>query len=88
MNNLLRQLALNSSTLLPDDLSAAILAGNTPPVEEIVMALIIGCMDAHAVTIGDPQSSWNDRRNARLVLAAAFLSALAVVGKTGEPTRT
>ena len=86
-NTLAQQLALNS-TLLPDDLATAILAGNTPPTEEIVMALVIGCMDAHAVTVGDPESTWNEKRLARMALAVAFLSAMAVVGKTGEPTWT
>ena len=76
---LVGQLARNG-TLLPDDLAAAILAGNTPPpVEEIVMALITGCMDAHSVIVGDPDSSWNEKRFARMALAVAFLSAMAVV---------
>ena len=83
MNNLLKQLARNTG-LLPEPLSAAILAGNTPPMEEIVIALVIGAMDAYFVTINDPMSSTQERWIARLVLAAAFLSALAVVGKTGE----
>ncbi len=77
--NVLDQLARNTG-LLPEHLSAAILAGNTPPVEEIVMALIIGCMDAHAVVVGDPKSTWNEKRLARMGLAVAFLSAMAVVG--------
>jgi hypothetical protein len=75
MKRILDQLA-RSGLLLPDD-SAAILAGNTPPVEEIVMALVIGAMDAHAVIVGDPKSSWNEKRLARMALAVAFLSALA-----------
>lgn len=84
MNNILDQLA--RSGLLLDDLAKPILAGNTPPLEEIVMALVIGAMDAHAVTVGDPQSTWNEKRLARMALAVAFLSAMAVLGKTGEPT--
>jgi hypothetical protein len=84
MNNLLDQLA--RSGLLMDDLAKPILVGDTPPLEEIVMALIIGCMDAHAVVVGDPQSTWNEKRLARMALAVAFLSAMAVVSKTGEPT--
>ena len=87
MKHILDQLARNS-TLLPDDLAKPILAGNTPPPEEIVMALIIGCMDAHAVIVGDPESSWNEKRFARIALAVAYLSAMAVAGKTGEPTWT
>ena len=87
MNRILDQLARNTK-LLPEDLSAAILAGGPPPIEEIVVALIIGCMDAHAVIVGDPESSWPEKRAARLALVVAFLSAMAVVGKTGEPTWT
>ena len=80
MKSILNQLARNTK-LLPEDLSAAILAGNTPPVEEIVMALVIGAMDAHAVVVGDPKSSWNEKRLARMTLAVAFLAAMAVVGE-------
>lgn len=80
MKTLLDQLARNTG-LLPEDTAAAILAGNTPPLEEIVMALVIGAMDAHAVTLNDPQATWIDRRAARMVLAVAFLAAVAVVGE-------
>ena len=84
MNNLLDQLA--RSGLLPDDLAKPILAGNTPPLEEIVMALVIGGMDAHAVMTGDPLSTWNEKRLARMALAVAFLGAMAVVGGEHEET--
>jgi hypothetical protein len=80
MNNLLKQLARNAG-LLPEPLSAEILAGNTPPMEEILMALIIGAMDAHAVVVGDPQSTWNEKRLARMALAVAFLAAMATLGQ-------
>ena len=79
MNNILDQLAYNTG-LLPDDLATAILAGDMPPVKEILMALVIGAMDAQAVIVGDPKSSWNEKRLARMALAVAFLSAMAVVG--------
>ena len=79
MSNILDQLARNTG-LLPDDLATAILAGDIPPVEEIAMALVIGCIDAHAVVVGDPKSSWNEKRLARMALAVAFLAAMAVVG--------
>jgi hypothetical protein len=72
------QLARNTD-LLPKDMATAILAGNTPAIKEIVMALLIGAMDAHAVTIGDPQSTWNEKRLAHMALAVAFLGAMAVV---------
>ena len=78
-NDIYTQLA--HSSLLPDDLAAAILAGNTPPIEDVVLHLVIGALDAHAVTVGDPLSSKNERRIARMVLAVAFLSAMATMGK-------
>jgi hypothetical protein len=70
-----------SGLLIDDDMVAAIFAGNLPPLEDIVTALIIGCMDAHAVIVGDPQSTWNEKRLARMALAGAFLAAMAVVGE-------
>jgi hypothetical protein len=76
-NDIYDQLARNTQ-LLPDDLAAAILAGKTPPIEEIVMALVIGAMDAHALLVGSPQSSWNERRQARMALAVAFMAAMVV----------
>ena len=82
MKNILGQLA--RSGLLLDDLAKPILAGDTPPTEEIVMALVIGAMDAHAVIVGDPKSFWNEKRMARLALAVAFLAAMAAVVQ-GEP---
>ena len=79
MNNILDQLAYNTG-LLPDDLATAILAGDMPPVEEIVMALVIGAMDAYFVL--DRDTSLNERCIARMALAVAFLSAMALVGDT------
>jgi hypothetical protein len=79
MSAILDQLARNTG-LLPEDVAAAILAGNPPPLEEIVMALVIGAMDAHAVIVNDQQSSWNEKRQARMALAVAFLAAMAVLG--------
>ena len=70
--------------LLPEHLSAAILAGNMPPTEEIVMALIISAMDAHAVTLNDPQATWIDKRAARMALAGVILAAMAVLGEYKE----
>jgi hypothetical protein len=80
MTRILDQLARCSGLLLPD-VAAAILAGNMPPLEEVVMALIIGAMDAHAVIVGDPKSSWNEKRLARMALAVAFLAAMATLGQ-------
>jgi len=78
MNRILDQLA--RSGLLLDDLAKPILAGDTPPIEELVMALLVGAMDAHFVLAGDPNSSWNERRLSRMALAVAFLAAMAVLG--------
>jgi hypothetical protein len=85
MKSILNQLARNTK-LLPEDLSAAILAGNTPPTEEIVLHLVIAGMDAYFVTINDPMASKRERCIAHLGLAATFLSAMAVMGK-GEAER-
>jgi hypothetical protein len=60
-------------------MAAAILAGNTPPIEDLVLHLVIGALDAHAVVRGDPQSTWNEKRLAHMALAVAFLGAMAVV---------
>jgi hypothetical protein len=79
MKHILDQLARNTG-LLPDELATAILAGDMPPVEEIAMALVIGAMDAHAVTVGDPQSTWSEKRLTRMALAVAFLAAMAILG--------
>ena len=81
MKHILDQLARNTG-LLPDELATAILAGDMPPVEEIAMALVIGAMDAHAVTVGDPQSTWSEKRLTRMALAVAFLAAMAILGGT------
>ena len=79
MKNILDQLARNTG-LLPEDMAAAILAGNTPPTEEIVISLVIGCMDAYFVTVNDANSSWPEKRAARMALAVAFLAAMVAVG--------
>jgi hypothetical protein len=72
---------LAHSSLLPDDLATAILAGNTPPIEEVVLHLVIGALDAHAVVLADRHSTWNEKRLARMALAVAFLGAMATMGK-------
>jgi hypothetical protein len=79
MNNVIDQLA--RSGLLPDELAAEILAGTVPPTEELVMALVIGAMDADAVVRGDRTSTWSEKRIARQCLAVAFLSAMAALGE-------
>jgi hypothetical protein len=82
MKTVLDQLARNTG-LLPEPLSAEILAGNAPPMEEIVFRLVITGMDAYFVTINDPMSSKRERCLAHLGLVAAFLSAMATL-RQGE----
>jgi hypothetical protein len=76
MKRILDQLA-RSGLLVDDEMVAAIFVGNIPPLEEIVLALVIGALDAEAVVRGDPTSTWNHRRIARQGLALAFLAAIA-----------
>ena len=77
MTNVIDQMARNTD-LLPQAMAEAILAGSPPPVAELVISLVIGAMDAHAVIVGDPESSWNEKRIARMALAGAFLGGMAV----------
>jgi hypothetical protein len=76
-NDIYAQLA--HSTLMPDDMAAAILAGHTQPIEDVVLHLVIGALDAHAVVLGGPHSTWNEKRLARMALAVAFLGAMAAL---------
>jgi len=57
-------------------MSAAILAGENPRMEDTVMALILYAQDCEVLTRNNPASSWNERRIARQVLTVAFLGAL------------
>jgi hypothetical protein len=75
MRRILDQLA-RSGLLFDDDTTAAIFAGNVPPMEEIVLPLIFACMDAEVMVRNDPTSTWNHRRIARQGLAVAFLAAI------------
>lgn len=76
MSRILKQLA-RSGLLWDDETVAAILAGNIPPVEEIVLPLLITCMDSEITVRNDSTSTWNQRRIARQGLAVAFLAAIA-----------
>jgi hypothetical protein len=78
MKRILDQLA-RSGLLWDDDTVAAIFAGDMPPVEEIVLPLIITCIDAEITVRNDSTSTWNHRRIARQGLAVAFLAAIACV---------
>jgi hypothetical protein len=69
--------------LLSDEMEAVILSGDAPPLEKIVLELMIGAMDAEAVVRGDPKSTWNEKRIARQCLAIAFLSAVAAAAENG-----
>jgi len=76
MKKILDQLA-RSTLLCDDDMVAEILSGNLPPLNAIVLELVIGVLDAQALVQGDRDSSWNEKRIARQCLAIAFLSAIA-----------
>ncbi|MGJ5818792.1 hypothetical protein [Paludibaculum fermentans] len=78
MKRILDQLA-RSGLLWDERMVAAIFAGNAPPLEEIVLAVVIGAMDAEIMVRSDETSTWNERRIARQALAIAFLSAIACV---------
>ena len=81
MNNLLVQAA--HSTLLPEDLSKLQSwrgQDASLPVDERRCGFghrLYGTL--HAVTVGDPQPSWAEKRAARVSLAVAFLAGMAVV---------
>jgi len=76
MKRILDQLA-RSGLLWDDRMVAAIFAGNPPPIEDIVLAVVLGVMDAEIMVRNDATSTWNERRIARQCLAVAFLSAIA-----------
>jgi hypothetical protein len=78
MNSVLDQLARTG--LLPTDVAGEILAGKLPPTSEVTLHLVIAAMDAHAMTDGDPKSSWTERRISRQNLGLTFLLAIAIGG--------
>jgi hypothetical protein len=47
----------------------------------VVLHLVIGALDAHAVVLAHRHSTWNEKRLARMALAVAFLGAMATMGK-------
>jgi hypothetical protein len=69
---------LAHSTLLPRYVSEPILAGNPPPLTEVVDELLIHALDCEATISGDPKRPSDIRRVARSVCTAAFLAALAI----------
>jgi hypothetical protein len=75
---------LARSTLLPEDVAAAIVSGNVPPLEEIVVSLCISTLDAEVTVRNDPKSSWNEKRIARACLTIAFLGAIACTRERDE----
>lgn len=83
---ILDQMARNT-TLLPQEMSSAILSGDTPPLEDIVDALVVGAIDCDAMTQSDPTSDWNVKRMARACLIIAFLSALTWTIGDGQTVR-
>jgi hypothetical protein len=84
MNIIFDQLA-RSGLLFDDEVVASILGGNLPPLEKIVLELLISCMDADVTVRNDATSSWNEKRIVRACLAIAFLTAIAcTTTKTGQ----
>ena len=84
MNIIFDQLA-RSGLLFDDDMVASILGGNLPPLEKIILELVISCMDAEATVRNDVISTWNEKRIARACLAIGFLTAIAcTTTKTGQ----
>ena len=81
-DRILDQLA--RSTLLPTAMSEDMFAGKAVDRQEIIMALIHGAMDCHAMTAGASTATWTDRRLARQVLTIAFLLAIADLEKSNE----
>jgi hypothetical protein len=67
---------LAHTTLLPEEMSKAVLAGDTLPLQEIVMALVIGARDCEAVISKDPKTTLTERIISRQCLTISFLSAL------------
>jgi hypothetical protein len=82
MRRILDQLA-RRGLLWDDDTVTAIFAGDMPPLEDVVLALVIGAVDAEVVVRGDPKSTWNEKRIARQCLAIAFLSAISCAKQHG-----
>jgi hypothetical protein len=68
---------LARSGLLPESLSAAILAGDVPPTDEIVTALVIGAMDSEAMARAGRLMDWAERRLSRQLLTIVFLTVIA-----------
>ncbi|MGJ5813697.1 hypothetical protein [Paludibaculum fermentans] len=69
---------LAHSTLLPSYVADPILAGNPPPLIEIVDALLIHALDCEATLADNLQDTLNHRRIVRSVCTAAFLAGLAI----------
>jgi hypothetical protein len=67
---------LARTNLLSQSQASEILAGNPPPLEDIIMALLIGAMDCEKMIGCDPKSTWNERRITRQCLILAFLLAI------------
>ena len=83
MNSVLKRLA--HSPLLPGYVNDPILAGNPPPVAEIVDTLLTHATDCLATLTNDPTTTLNQIRMVRASVAAAFLAALAIeVGGGGD----
>ena len=64
------------TNLLPTSDSEAILSGQTPPLSDLIQHLVVGSMDAEAVTADEKTATWTQRRIARQLLGLTFMTAL------------
>jgi hypothetical protein len=74
-NNILFQ--LNQANLLPH-ISDLLLEETPPALSELVFHLLISLMDAHALTTGDPKSTWTEIRLSHQNVANGFMLALLI----------
>lgn len=66
---------LARTSLLPESASAAIFSGKNPPLSDLIPHLVVGSMDADALTACDKNSTWTERRISRQLLGLTFLTA-------------
>jgi hypothetical protein len=82
MNTVLNR--LTHSPLLPSYITEPILAGNPPPLADIVDALLIHAVDCLATLTNDPSTTLNEIRTVRASVAAAFLAAMALASSHSD----
>jgi hypothetical protein len=67
---------LARSGLLPKSESTAILSGNNPSLSALIPHLLIGSVDANALTACDQTATWTQLRISRQLLGLTFIAAL------------